>query len=416
MATTLYRSLTRLALPLGAAYTLVRAARDGGGRYLRQRLGRGLPAGPFAVWVHCASVGEVQAAAPLVAALAPRVDDPVLVTTNTPTGAAVAARELPPVVTHAYLPLDAPGLVRRFLAAVRPRCALVLETELWPNLFAACGERGVPLAMVNGRLSPRTLNAPAWLQRAFTEALSAVSLGLARSESDAERFRALGLPADRLRAAGNLKFADGAAGEGAEGPAPLERSYVLAASTREGEEARVARAWAGLDAGGRVLVMAPRHPERREPVLRELNGAGWSVAVRSRGEAVTAATEIYLVDTLGELGPFMAHADVVFMGGSLVPRGGHNLLEPAARGRAVVTGAHTANFAEEAQALRDAGALVEVADEAGLRQALADLLADPGRRERLGAAAREVVAERAGVLAAYVTALTEWCPELDGKA
>ncbi|MEF8982619.1 3-deoxy-D-manno-octulosonic acid transferase [Thiohalorhabdus sp.] len=414
MATTLYRQLTRLVLPLAGAHALWRAARDGGGRYLRQRLGRGRPAGPFALWVHCASVGEVQAAAPLVAALAERVQGPVLMTTNTPTGAAVAARELPAAVTHAYLPLDAPGPVRRFLDAVQPRCALVLETEIWPNLFAACGGRGLPLALVNGRLSPRTIRAPAWLRRALSRALDAVSLCLARSEADAGRFRELGLAAERVRVAGNLKYARRPAVSGSvEGPG-LARPYVLAASTREGEEALVAAAWEAAETDGRLLVVAPRHPERRDAIRRDLGER--QVAVRSRGDEVTAATEVYLADTLGELAGFMAHADLVFMGGSLVPRGGHNLLEPAALGCAIVTGPHTDNFAEEAAALAAAGGLVEVADADGLAGALTGLLADPDRRRALGEAARAAVAERAEVLDHYLEVLGEWCPSLAGRS
>ena len=412
MATTLYRSLTRLAWPLAAAYTLWRAARDGGGRYLRQRLGAGLPSGPFPVWVHCASVGEVQAAAPLVAALARRLHGQVVVTTNTPTGAAAADRELPAGAVHAYLPLDTPGAARRFLHRLRPACGLVLETEIWPNLFAACRERGVPLAIVNGRLSPRTLTAPAWVRRAFGRALAGVALCLARSEADAERFRELGVAADRVRVAGNLKYARQAPASEGTGGAPLARPFVLAASTREGEEALVVAAWQAADTGGRLLVLAPRHPERREAILRDLGNR--QVAVRSRGEPVTAATEVYLVDTLGELAGFMGAAEVVVMGGSLVPKGGHNLLEPAALGRPVVTGPHTDNFAEEAAALRAAGGLVEVADAAELGEALTELLADAERRHQLGEAARQAVAAQAGVLDTYIEALADWCPELRG--
>ncbi|HKJ70833.1 MAG TPA: glycosyltransferase N-terminal domain-containing protein [Gammaproteobacteria bacterium] len=410
MAPLPYRLLVRLAALPAAGYTVVRAGRDGGGRYLRQRLGYGLPSGPFPVWLHCASVVEVQAAAPLVRALGERVGAPVLVTTSTPTGAAVLARECPAAV-HAYLPLDLPGAVRRFLARTRPACGLVVETELWPNLFAACRARGVPLAIVNGRLSPRTLEAPAWLRRAYARALAAVGLCLARSAEDAERFRRLGMDPHRVRPAGNLKYAR--LPDAPEGAAPVVgRPYVLAASTREGEELMVARAWAGVDAGATLLVIAPRHPERGRGIETELRGLGLDVAVRSRGEAVTAATDVYLADTLGELGRFWGGAAAVFMGGSLVPKGGHNVLEPAAAGRAVVTGPHTENFAEEVAALAEAGGLWQVDGEAELGEAFERLLGDAGLRARMGEAAQGVVTARRGVLDDYLAALAGWCPEV----
>jgi 3-deoxy-D-manno-octulosonic-acid transferase len=317
-------------------------------------------------------------------------------------------------VRHAYLPLDAPGAVGRFLKRVQPACGLVLETEIWPNLFAGCAARGIPLAVVNGRLSPKTLAAPAWLRRAFGRALAAVSLCLARSAADAERFRALGVPEGVVRVAGNLKYARHLPSEGQGVAALPHRPFVLAASTREGEEALVAEAWRQARPSGRLLVIAPRHPERREAIRRELADRGLAVAVRSRGDPVTADTGIYLADTLGELGGFMAGAEVVFMGGSLVPKGGHNLLEPAALGRAIVTGPHTENFAEEAAALREAGGLVEVADATELGEALSALLADADRRHQLGEAARRTVAEQAGVLETYVEALSAWCPALRG--
>lgn len=415
MATTTYGLLTRLAGPLALGYTLWRAGRDGGRRYLRQRLGRGAPEGPFDRWLHCASVGEVRAAGPLVRALAAR-DERLLVTTNTPTGAEAALATLPEPVRHAYLPLDLPGAVGRFLDRARPACGLVVETELWPHLFAACARRGVPLAIVNGRLSPRTLEAPGWLRKAYAGALRSLAACYARSEEDAERYRSLGMPPERIEVLGNLKFAQTAELRREAGIArPVERPYLLAASTREGEEALLVRLWRRLGDGERVLVIAPRHPERRETVLREIRAVTERVAVRSQAEPVTADTEVYLADTLGELPGFMAHADLVVMGGSLVPKGGHNLVEPAALGRAVVVGPHMENFAEEARMLVAGGGAVQVADEEELAEPLAALLADPAERERIGGAGARLVAEQAAVLDRYLEAVDRVCPGGSGR-
>ncbi|MFA9460564.1 3-deoxy-D-manno-octulosonic acid transferase [Thiohalorhabdus methylotrophus] len=406
MKVSAYNVLVRLAALPAVGYTLWRANRDGGGRYFRQRLGRDAPEGPFDYWLHCASVGEVRAAAPLVRALAEGTAS-LLVSTATPTGADAAEKAFPEGVVHAYLPLDLPGGVRRFLDQACPRQALVVETELWPNLFAACERRGIPLTIVNGRLSPRTMEAPAWLRRAYRTALRSVAECLARSEEDAERFRGLGMPDQRIRVLGNLKFAQMAdLQREAEVDRLLERPYVLAGSTREGEEAMLSRLWKRVGDAERLLVIAPRHPERREAILRELAEVTEKVAVRSRGEPVARDTEVYLADTLGELTGFMAHADLVFLGGSLVPKGGHNLLEPAALGKLVVVGPYMENFAEETRLLLEGGGAVQVADEAELEVALDRLLASPEARERIGGAARATVTANSGVLADYVAAVT----------
>lgn len=250
---------------------------------------------------------------PLLEAI--RAADPALaitLTTSTPTGGQTARRI--PGLQQLFLPMDRPRPVARFLDAVRPAAGLVVETELWPELFAACRRRGVPLAIVNGRLSHRTLRAPRPVRALYREALAGVTVVLARSEADAAAYRELGAPADRIQVVGNLKFAAG----GGEGGAPcaidLGRPYVLAASTHDDEECRLATAW--REAGDRLplLVIAPRHPQRGEALVRSLQQAGVRFAVRSRGEQPDPADPVYLADTFGELEGFMAGAELVFMG------------------------------------------------------------------------------------------------------
>ncbi len=400
--------LRLLALPL-IVYTLWQAVRLRDARYLRERLGFPRRAGRAdGIWMHAASVGEVNAAVPLLHALHTRYPQlPLTLSTVTPTGARVAARRLPAAIEHRYLPLDWPGAVRRFLAAVQPRCALIMETELWPQLFRACAARGIPVLMINARLSSRTLQAPHWLCATYCHALEQVQAVLAKSAPDAERFRKLGAPAERVRTVGNIKYAP----EPGTAAAPIElgRRYVLAASTHDDEELQLTRAWQRCANRARLLVIVPRHPQRLTTILQQLRPFTPHIAVRSRGAKVGPQTAIYIADTVGELGGFIAGAEFVFMGGSLVPRGGHNILEVARAGKAVLFGPHMHNFREEARLFLDAGAALQVADEKALQATLERLLHAPEQAQRLGARARDLLAERGRVLETYLEALAPWC-------
>lgn len=404
-----YRLLFNLLTPLLLGYTLWQAGREKSWRYLRERCGyyRGAAA-PAPLWLHAASVGELNAALPLIAALrARRPQQALLITTTTPSSARLAARTLPTGVHHAFLPLDWHGAVQRFLAHHRPRCALIMETELWPNLFAACAGRKIPLIIVNGRLSVRTRNAPRWLCRQYRCALARVSAVLARSEADKAGFITLGAPAERVQVIGNIKFSADIQDRAA--PIALPRPYVLAASTRAGEEALVLKAWQEAGHGERLLVIVPRHPRRLNEILRDLALPAEQVAVRSRGDAINPATRVYLADTFGELTGFMVGAELVFMGGSLVPKGGQNVLEAAHLGKALVFGPHMDNFADEARLLLEHDGAVQVQDAATLGEVLTNLLTQPERRAALGSAAREVVERHRDMAQRYAAALETLC-------
>ncbi len=398
-----YRLLSLALAPVLAGHALRRALRDGGRAYLRERFGRIAPVeGPAPVWIHCASVGEVVTAVPLLEALRAAGIGPLALSTNTPTGHATARRRLEHDVRVVYLPLDRPRPVRRFLARLRPRAGLILETELWPWLYAECRRRDLPLALVNARLSPRTLEAPRWWRAVARFCLQRVDSVLARSDTDAAGLRGLGALPQRVRVIGNLKLA-------AAGPAPasidLGRRFVLAASTHADEELRLADAWRELGDGRHLLVIAPRHPERGAAIARELAAAGHRVARRSRGEPVDADTGIYLADTLGELTGLMAGAELVIMGGSLIPHGGHNVLEPAAAERAIVTGPHMDNFRAETDALIEAGALRRGGDAAAVIAIAAELLADDAARAEMGHRARATLEAGADMAERYAAAL-----------
>jgi 3-deoxy-D-manno-octulosonic-acid transferase len=406
----LYRALFRLLTPLWLGYTLWQAARHREPRYLAQRLGLFRRPEPADLWLHAASVGEVNAALPLLRLL--RTHHPemrMLLTTWTLAGARTVGERLPGV-GHVYLPIDWPGAVSRFLDTHSPRAGIVMETELWPELYRACSARGLPLVIVNGRLSARTLGAVPWLRRLFGQALASTRCVLARDEADRLGFVRMGTPADRCRAIGNIKFA----GLTAATPAPtgLGRPYLLAASTRAGEETLLLEAWRRVQDEERLLVIAPRHPQRRRAILRELGRRDARVAVRSRGERPTPGTEVYLADTLGELPGFIAGADLVIMGGSLLPRGGQNLLEPAALGRAILVGPHMDNFRSETALLLRHDAVRQVTSSEELAPAIGELLARPELRAAMGARARACVAAEADVTERYLSALEECLPEL----
>jgi 3-deoxy-D-manno-octulosonic-acid transferase len=382
-------------------------------RLFRQRLGLCLPRrADRPLWLHAASVGELIAALPLLDALRRRHPSvPLIVTTTTPTGARLARTRLPADIVHVYLPVDWPGAVARFLRAVQPRAALIMETELWPHLFLAAAARAIPLLIVNGRLSARSLHAGAWVKQLFRLSLGGVRAVLARSQQDAEGYIALGMAAERVRVLGNIKFAAPPARQQA-APIDLGRPYVLAASTHADEEAQIARLWLANDFGARfsrLLVIAPRHPARRDAILKQLQGLPATVAVRSRGERAGADTQIYLADTLGELESFLAAADIVFMGGSLAARGGHNILEAARLGRPLLFGPHMDNFQDEAALLLEGGAARQVINSEELGECLREWLSQPELARDCGQRAADIMARQANVLAPYLQAVSELC-------
>jgi 3-deoxy-D-manno-octulosonic-acid transferase len=385
--------------------------RYGGWAYLRERLGYIATRNDHPVWLHGASVGEIVAAAPLVKALADRGIGPVVISTNTATGRARAQDLMPPEVGVVYLPIDRPRPVNRFIERLTPRAALILETELWPHLVAALHQQGILTALVNARLSKRSLEAPHWWRHTAGWCLGHIDAILARSDTDRAAFERLGAPADRVQVIGNLKWAMPI------GPPPepieLGRPFVLAASTHADEEQQLARALRSLGHQSALWVMAPRHPQRGSTIRRKLEAAGWPVAQRSLGEAVPSGPAIYVTDTLGELPGLMGAAHLVVMGGSLIPHGGQNVLEPARAGCPMITGPHMENFADETAGLRASGALIE-ADDAEQVVSTADrLLNDRDKRLAMAANAREWLARQTDPAARYRQVIAELLREPD---
>jgi len=389
---------------------------------LGQRLGFGAPL-PSPVWLHAASAGEVQAAAILVSALRERDPQlPLLVTATTAAGLA-RARTLfeSQSVAVRYLPLDLPGAVRRFLRRVQPRLTILLETEIWPNLIEACGAARVPVVFASARLSARSARRYQRLGAALRRLLATVAAVAAQTQADAQRFAALGVPAVRVLVTGNLKADFGvpaavaAAGVQLRARLGPQRAVWVAGSTHEHEEHLLLAAHRALRQvhPAALLVLVPRQPRRFAAVAEWLQREQVVFARRSRDEVVSADTQVLLVDVLGQLLDCYAAADLTFVGGSMVAIGGHNLLEPAALARAIITGPHHANAREILEALRAAQAVRVVSDGAQLTRAVAELFADPHARQRLGAHALAVVEESRGAGARVMNLLE---PLLAGAA
>ncbi|MFQ5817670.1 MAG: 3-deoxy-D-manno-octulosonic acid transferase [Terriglobia bacterium] len=379
---------------------------------LGQRLGRlpatARPVAPGAIWVHAVSVGEVLAVAPFVRQLRQRLPTrPLLLTTVTLTGQQVAARQKLADAVF-YFPFDFAFAVRRALAHLRPALVLIAETEIWPNFLRQTQRAGVPVAFVNGRISDRSFrrrNIPFW--RGFLRrVLRTPAFFLMQTEQDAERIIALGAPAQRVGVGGNLKFDVAVPARPPFLAALAARTPVIVGgSTMEGEEAMLVDCLPGLkrDFPDALLVLAPRHPERFQPVARLLEARRVSFvrrsALRTQGDNHFFGTnrpDVLLLDTLGELAGTYAAATVAFIGGSLVPAGGHNPVEPGFWGKPILFGPSMENFRLMAQAFQTAGAALEVRDAAELRARLVELLSDAERRRAMGSAAQALVAASRG--------------------
>lgn len=405
-----YLGVVYLLAPIVCATMWLRGFRD---RSYWQNFGERFGFGevPYAgrcLWIHAVSVGEVQASAALVRALHERYPkDPILVTTVTPTGAQ-RARALFEGWAHVrYVPYDLPGSVRRFFDRVRPRVAIILETELWPHLYHECGRRRVPLVLASARISPRSIGRYRRLAGLFREALANGIVIAAQSAADAERFRFIGANPERTHVTGNIKFDFSLPPDAVERGAQIRSEHApgrpvwVAGSTHAKEEDILLDAHQQLlsrrpDA---LLVLVPRHPNRFDEVRQWLERRNVPFAIRSRGQRCQPATQVYLADTLGELMTLYAAGDVAFVGGSLVPIGGHNLLEPAALGLPIFSGHYTFNAEDIAKQFVERGAVRIVHTAHELAGSLAVWLSNPAERTRIGAIGRAVVEENRGALA-----------------
>lgn len=404
----LYTVLFHLLLPLVILRLLWRSLQAPAyRRRWTERFGLGAPVQDGGLWVHAVSVGETLAAAPLVNAWRRQhPGEPVMVTTMTPTGSARVRALWGDAVNHGYAPYDLPWAWALFLRRVRPRVLVVMETELWPNMLAAARARGIPVVLANARLSERSARGYAragWLSRPVLQHLSVVA---AQDEGTAARFRALGVPAQCLHVTGSLKF-DFTPPDGLQSRADTlvrdwqldGRPVLVAASTHEGEDAPLLAAFARIreQLPAALLILVPRHPERFDSVARQVAESGFSLARRSLGQAVDPSTMVFLGDSMGELLLWFALADVAFVGGSLIPVGGHNMLEPIGLDVPTLSGPHVFNFQSIADELVAEGALQLVtADQ--VPAAVLQLLQTPALAQRQVAAGHAVMSRNRGAL------------------
>jgi 3-deoxy-D-manno-octulosonic-acid transferase len=415
----LYRFGTRAATPLAPRLLAGRLKR---GKEHPERLTerRGTaslprPPGPL-IWVHSASVGEMLAVVPLIDRIRTQ-QFAVLVTSGTVTSAALAERRLPDSVIHQFVPLDAPSFVTRFLDHWRPDLALFVESDLWPNLILTSAARKIPLILVNGRVSERSFNRWRRFPNAIGTLLTRFDLCLAQSIADSQRLLRLGAP--RISSTGNLKL---------DVPAPPVdqptlhrfdaliglRAVIAAASTHAGEETAMIAAHRQLNEKYPTLltVIAPRHPERGPAIAEIAQAAGLTVGMRSRGDLPKRDIDIYIADTLGELGLVYRIAPIVFMGGSLASHGGQNPIEAIRLGAAVLHGPHVWNFAEIYATLDGAHGAGRVADEKDLAERLGAWLADPKARTKVSDAAVQTVEKLSGALELTLAALDPYLLQL----
>ncbi|AWN47767.1 3-deoxy-D-manno-octulosonic acid transferase [Methylobacterium terrae] len=379
------------------------------------RPGKPRPAGPL-VWAHGASIGEALSLLGLVERLTRR-GFTVLVTSGTRTSAELLARRLPRGALHQFAPLDAPRYVARFLDHWRPDLALVAESEIWPNTILALHAREVPLILVNGRMSERSAKAWSRTPGIARALLSRIALCLAQSREEAERFARLGAP--RVEAGGNLKFD---AGPPPADPEPLRqlagvvagRPVWLAASTHPGEEAAAIAAHRALARRhpGLLTVVVPRHPERGPTVAADAAAAGLRVGRRAAGGQPHDKVDLYVADTVGELGLFYRLCPLAFVGGSLARHGGQNPIEPARLDTAILSGPHVRNFASVYAALERAGGARTVRDGQELTAAVGELLADPAGRQRMARAAAAAIEEAGGATDRAMAALEPFICQL----
>jgi 3-deoxy-D-manno-octulosonic-acid transferase len=388
-------------------------------RGFSQRFGLGPAVAARSIWVHAVSVGEVQAGVPLVEALLKRFPQiPLVLTTVTPTGRARAEALFGSRADVRYVPIDLPGSVRRFFQRAQPQLAIILETEIWPNLYHRCGRLGVPLVLASARISPRSVKSYRRLVGLFRETLSHGIFIAAQSAEDAERFVSIGANPARTHVVGNIKFDFGyppdmeARGHVLRGLLGMHRPVWVGGSTHAGEEEMLLDAHALIRQrfSDALLVLVPRHPPRFNEVAGLLRDRSVPFVTRTSKENVTSETQVYLLDTLGELPAFYAAGDVAFVGGSLVPIGGHNLLEPAALSLPIVAGPHNFNSADIARMLVERGAVRIVQDATQLAAVVGDLLTDPAARTVMGASGRKAVDDNRGAVARLMRFLEPLLP------
>ncbi|MDH5445816.1 MAG: LpxL/LpxP family Kdo(2)-lipid IV(A) lauroyl/palmitoleoyl acyltransferase [Gammaproteobacteria bacterium] len=409
-----YKMLMPLLTIPAVLATVWMAIKNRDSQYFTQRLGFALPKQQKGgLWLHAASVGEVNAVMPLIEKI--HLDKPglpITLTTATPTGGRNARNKLPEGCIQHFLPIDWNWASLRLMKHLQPSCLLIMETEIWPNLYWNFYRNNLPLVIINGRLSERTINNRFyWVRRLYLFTSQIVRTVLARSKIDAERFIQMGANPDLVKIVGNMKFA--MPDNSAQKPDDLKRPYILAASTRDDEEWRIVQAWQKSLASNTLLVIVPRHPHRLESILQQLSPLVDHTAIRSRNETVNDTTQVYIADTFGELNQFIAGSEFVIMGGSFVPLGGQNILEVAQQSKAVLFGPNMENFSDEARLFVEHNAGIQCRDESELSTQIDRLFNNKEQSLEIGKNGAQLLAQYGDIVECYIGELKEICPSFN---
>ncbi len=407
-----YKLLTVLLWPILFIYTTKISLRDKSWRYLLQRLGFAYPKqSKQHIWVHCASVGEVNTYFPLHIQLIKTFPDiQFVITTNTVTGADTVEKNIQQnnlkQTRHCYLPIESSFAINRFLRTWRPSQCIIMETEIWPLLYQLCHNKKIKISIINGRLSHRTLNAKPWIKSLYKTSLSFVDNILCKSQNEIEHFIELGATSSQTKLAGNLKFTSFEKNTNKKSIQLNNQTFCVAASTHDDEELQLATLWKKLSID-LLLVIVPRHPNRSEKIQKQFDTLAINYAVRSKKQTLLNDTKIYLADTLGELTQFMQNAEFVFIGGSLVKHGGQNILEPSRLGKATICGPHMFNFKEETQFLLDNHACIQIHELAELEKIVLNYIKNPLQLLTIGNNAKQSLKQQSSILNTYLSLLSE---------
>ncbi len=396
----LYRILTTVLSPVILGHIIWLSLKNSQSRYFWQRLGFGYSSLPTdSLWFHCASVGEVNTVLPLIKNIYKKNNQQtILITTNTITGAQIVAQQNSDYLFHSYLPFDWVYSIKRFLKTVKPSSVYIMETEIWPNLFTCCFNIGKPVSLINARLSKKTTSANKWIQSLLKHSLFKTKAIYTRSEEDKNAYLELGAPKQIVSTAGNLKLTTMLNNTSKKHSRLVDREYVLFASTHKDEELLLYKIWKTLNRD-ELLIIAPRHPERSTSIIKQLNID--NIAIRSKGDAITEKIDVYLLDTVGELKNYFSDAKLVVMGGSFVPIGGHNILEPASFHKAIITGPYMDNFKEELEMMQTYNAIIQTTSENELKQYLQKTLEEKPYRDSLISNTQNIASNIEHILDSY---------------
>ncbi|MDW3095565.1 MAG: glycosyltransferase N-terminal domain-containing protein [Gammaproteobacteria bacterium] len=397
-----YRLLTWGLFPTALIYTGITAFKYRNCHYLTERLG--LYQNPKnknqVIWCHCASVGEINTALPLLSKLIENGEH-LLVTTNTVTGKQALNKAQLKNTQHAFLPLDYHSLTRRLIRNFSPKFLLIFETELWPNILTTVKRHNIPSAIINGRISNKTLHAPSLVLKNYKKVLQNISKIIASSEESASRFIALGAEPNKIITLDNLKFANINSSSNVASHCPINYPFLLCASTHENEEQFIIDQWKTFDSKNLGLVIAVRHPHRSKNVCQLLDENKLSYCLHSKNSANISKDRIYIIDTLGQLMPFMSKAEFVFMGGSLVPVGGHNIIEPALFGRCILIGPYHEAFKDIVNDLITHDGILIIDDAEQLFNTIEMLVNNPIQKKQIGLNAKNYLDNKKNVLKTY---------------